>query len=348
VYVILSENESEIYQNIMRKDAMAKRLCQRLIEQIRTYEEDELKQRDEAVEPAVNRVERGAAWTAMQGDSCERLKEIPDASIDLSVYSPPFADLFTYSDSQHDLGNSRGWDEFFVHYAFIVRDVLRVTKPGRITCVHTSDIPAMQSRDGFIGVRDFPGEVIRCYESNGWRFIGRAFVQKNPQAQAIRVKSKALLFVQLRKDSADSRPALIDQVLLFKAPGENAVPVMPVENGEIDNETWIEWAHGIWIGIRETDTLQVAEGRGADDEKHVCPLQLGTIERCVKLYSNPGETVLSPFMGIGSEGYQSVKLGRKFIGCELKESYYNLAVRNLRRAEHDAQAATLFPIEITA
>ncbi len=342
VHVILSENESEIYQNIMRKDAMARRLRARLIEQVRTYEEDELNAREAAVPAVEDRVERGEMWTAMQGDSCERLLEIPDQSIDLSVYSPPFADLFTYTDSPHDLGNSRGWDEFFQHYAFIVRDVLRVTKPGRITCVHTSDIPAMQSRDGFIGVRDFPGEVIRCYEREGWQFIGRAFVQKNPQAQAIRVKSKALLFVQLRKDSADSRPALIDQVLLFKAPGENAVPVMPVENGEIDNETWIEWAHGIWIGIRETDTLQVAEGRGADDEKHVCPLQLGTIERCVKLYSNPGETVLSPFMGIGSEGYQSVKLGRRFIGCELKESYFQLAVRNLRRAETAALSRTLF------
>jgi len=342
VHVILSENESEIYQNIMRKDAMARRLRARLIDQVRTYEEDELNAREAAVPAVEDRVERGETWTAMQGDSCERLREIPDQSIDLSVYSPPFADLFTYTDSPHDLGNSRGWDEFFRHYAFIVRDVLRVTKPGRITCVHTSDIPAMQSRDGFIGVRDFPGEVIRCYEREGWQFIGRAFVQKNPQAQAIRVKSKALLFVQLRKDSADSRPALIDQVLLFKAPGENAVPVVPVENGEIDNETWIEWAHGIWVGIRETDTLQVAEGRGADDEKHVCPLQLGTIERCVKLYSNPGETVLSPFMGIGSEGYQSVKLGRRFIGCELKESYFQLAVRNLCRAETSALSRTLF------
>jgi len=342
IHVILSDHESEIYQNVMRKDAMAQRLRARLIEQVRTYEEDELRQRDEAIPNVTERIERGDRWTAIQGDSCERLRELPAASVDLSVYSPPFADLFTYTDTERDLGNSRGWDEFFRHYAFIVREVLRITKPGRITCVHTSDIPAMQSRDGFIGVRDFPGEVIRAYEREGWQFIGRAFVQKNPQAQAIRVKSKALLFVQLRKDSADSRPALIDQVLLFKAPGENAVPVTPVANGEIDNEKWIEWAHGIWIGIRETDTLQVAEGRGADDEKHVCPLQLGTIERCVKLYSNPGETVLSPFMGIGSEGYEAVKLGRRFIGCELKESYFNLAVRNLGRAEQDVLSKTLF------
>lgn len=346
VFAVLSDHESEIYQNIQRKDAMARRLRQGLIEHVRTFEEDELQHHDAVVTATDAARREGRGWTAMLGDSCERLREIADASVDLSVYSPPFADLFTYTDSPRDLGNSRGWDEFFEHYAFIVREVLRVTKPGRLTCVHTSDIPAMLSRDGFIGVRDFPGEVIRCYEREGWQFVGRAFVQKNPQAQAIRVKSKALLFVQLRKDSADSRPALIDQVLLFKAPGDNAVPVTPVEHGEIDNETWIEWAHGIWTGIRETDTLQVAEGRDADDEKHICPLQLGTIDRCVVLYSNPGELVLSPFMGIGSEGYQAIKRGRRFVGCELKPSYYALACRNLARAEADAHANTLLSDEI--
>jgi DNA modification methylase len=342
VHIVLSELEAEIYQNIMRKDAMARRLRSSLVESVRRFEEDELQMRDDPIPDDAPDVRRGRTWTALRGDSCERLREIPDGSVDLSVYSPPFADLFTYTDSPRDLGNSRGWDEFFQHYSFIVREVKRITKPGRLTCVHTSDIPAMLSRDGFIGVRDFPGAVIRCYEEEGWQFVGRAFVQKNPQAQAIRVKSKALLFVQLRKDSADSRPALIDQVLLFKAPGENAVPVTPVEHGEIDNETWIEWAHGIWTGIRETDTLQVAEGRGADDEKHVCPLQLGTIQRCITLYSNPGEIVCSPFMGIGSEGYQAIKQGRRFVGCELKDSYYNLAVRNLTRAEADVERRTLF------
>jgi hypothetical protein len=208
-----------------------------------------------------------------------------------------------------------------------------------------SDIAAMASRDGFIGVRDFPGAVIRAYDAEGWQFVGRAFVQKNPQAQAIRVKSKALLFVQLRKDSADSRPALIDQVLFFKAPGENAIPIRPVENGEMDNETWIEWAHGIWLGVHETDTLRIAKGRGADDEKHICPLQLGTIERCIKLYSNPGDLVLSPFMGIGSEGFLAIKFGRRFVGCELKESYFNLAVSNLRHAETLALSGGLFAEE---
>lgn len=276
---------------------------------------------------------KGEGWTAMLGDSCERIQELADNSIGLSVYSPPFADLYTYTDSERDLGNSRDSGEFFDHYAFIIREILRVTKPGRLTCVHTSDIPAMAQRDGYIGIKDFPGDVIRAYEKERWTFIGRAFVQKNPQAQAIRTKSKALLFVQMRKDSSDSRPALVDQVLLFKKSGDNAVPVCPVENGEMDNETWIEWAHGIWLGIQETDTLQYSKARDTDDEKHICPLQLGTIERCIKLYSNPGETVLSPFMGIGSEVYMARKLGRRAIGIELKPSYFDIAVQNLRATD---------------
>jgi DNA modification methylase len=301
VHIIMSDIEAEVYQNVMRKDAMAKRLREKLIEQIRTFEEIELERREAVTEDYAEMTVKEKNWTAMMGDSCKRLGEISDNFVDLSVYSPPFADLFTYSDSERDLGNSKGWDQFFEHYAFIIREVLRVTRSGRLTCVHTSDIPAMASRDGYIGVRDFPGEVIRAYEKEGWTFVGRAFVQKNPQAQAIRVKSKALLFVQMRKDSASSRPALVDQILLFRKPGENAVPITPVDNGEMDNEKWIEWAHGIWLGISETDTLQYAPARGVGDEKHICPLQLGTIERCIKLYSNPGETVLTPFGGIGSE-----------------------------------------------
>ena len=280
----------------------------------------------------------------MRGDSCQRLGELPDESIDLSVYSPPFADLYTYSNSELDLGNSRNYDQFFDHYGFIIRDLLRVTKPGRMTCVHVADLPAMASRDGYIGIKDFPGDVVKAYEENGWVFYGRAIVAKNPQAQAIRTKAKALLFVQLRKDSSDSRPAILDHILIFKKPGENAVPIRPVDSGEMDNETWIDWAGGIWTGINESDTLQYQSGRDADDEKHICPLQLGTIERCIKLYSNPGETVLTPFMGIGSEAYQAVKFGRRAIGIELKDSYFAMAVRNLRTIEAEKHVPTLFDL----
>jgi DNA modification methylase/superfamily II DNA or RNA helicase len=342
VYLILHEVEAEIYRNVMRKDAMAKRLKELLIEQIKDYEKGELGLDTQIQTEYQEDKVTGNGWIAMLGDSCERLKEIETSSIDLSVYSPPFADLFTYTASERDLGNSRDWNEFFGHYKYIISEIFRVTKPGRLTCVHTSDIPAMAQRDGYIGLRDFPGEVIRAYEREGWIFVGRAFVQKNPQAQAIRVKSKALLFVQLRKDSSDSRPALIDQVLIFKKPGDNLVPIKPVENGEMDNETWIEWANGIWLGISESDTLQFTRARGQDDEKHICPLQLGTIERCIKLYSNPGETVLTPFGGIGSEGYMAVKLGRKAVLIELKPEYYNVAIGNLKYAESMTNVKDLF------
>lgn len=337
VYIILSTFEASIYDNVMRKEAQATHLRKSLIEKIKGYEKGELTMITTPETEYQKEDVSGDNWDAMLGDSCERLKELNTDSIDLSVYSPPFADLYTYTDSNRDLGNCRDWSEFFDHYQFIISEILRVTKPGRLTCVHTSDIPAMAQRDGYIGVKDFPGEVIRAYEKCGWVFTGRAFVQKNPQAQAIRTKSKALLFVQIRKDSSDSRPALIDQILLFRKPGDNQVPVEPVKNGELDNETWIEWAHGIWLGIHETETLQYSRARGVDDEKHICPLQLGVIERCIKLYSNPGETVLTPFGGIGSEAYMALKLGRKTKLIELKPEYFNVAVNNLRNAESQMQ-----------
>lgn len=342
VHVVLSNVEAPIYQNIMRKDAQAMRLRLGLIEQIRDFEKEELgmsmPKRTEYMETTVN----GDEWTAMLGDACTRLQELKDDSIDLSVYSPPFADLYTYTDSERDLGNSRDWDEFFGHYAYIIREMFRITKQGRVTCVHTSDIPAMAQKDGYIGIKDFPGAVIKAYESEGWIFHGRCFIQKNPQAQAIRTHSQALLFVQLRKDSAASRPALIDQILIFRKPGENKVPILPVENEELDNDTWVEWAHGIWTGIHETGTLQYSRARDGDDEKHICPLQLETIERCIKLYSNPGETVMTPFGGIGSEGYMAVKLGRKAILIELKESYFDVLVNNMKKAERESKTMDLF------
>jgi len=333
VYLILHDAEAEVYQNVMRKDAMAKRLKTKLIEQIKDYEKGELGFNMSIRTEYETKDIKGENWTALLGDSCERLKEIHEESIDLSVYSPPFADLFTYTSSERDLGNCRDWQEFFEHYKFIISEVLRVTKAGRLSCVHTSDIAAMAQKDGYIGIKDFPGDVIRAHIDAGWVFYGRAFVQKNPQAQAIRTHSKGLLFVQLRKDSSDSRPALIDQILIFKKPGDNAVPITPVERGELDNETWIEWANGIWLGISESDTLQFTRARGQDDEKHICPLQLGTIERCVKLYSNPNEMVLTPFGGIGSEAYTALKFGRKATLIELKPEYFNVAVNNLKQAE---------------
>jgi DNA modification methylase len=344
VHVVMSTVEKEVYETVMNKERVARSMAERLIEHVRNYEMSQLSSPNEdvTIQPVQPKTVRGENWMAALGDSAQRLTELDANSIDLSVYSPPFADLYTYSNSEFDLGNSRDYAEFFQHYAYIIREVLRVTKPGRSTCVHTADIPAMAVRDGYIGIKDFPGDVVRAYEAEGWVFFGRAVVAKNPQAQAIRTKAKGLLFTQLRKDSADSRPAILDHILIFKKPGENAVPITPVTNGEMDNETWIDWASGIWTGISESDTLQYTTARDANDEKHVCPLQLGTIERCIKLYSNPGETVLTPFLGIGSEAYEAIRLGRKAIGIELKESYFEIAVKNLREIERSTHTPTLF------
>jgi hypothetical protein len=275
----------------------------------------------------------GEMWKMMLGDSVERLGEIANESVDLSVFSPPFMDLYTYSPTERDLGNSASADDFFTHFGFIIDHLMRVTRPGRNCAVHTADVPALLGKDGYIGLKDFPGMVIQAFVDRGWVYHGRVTVDKNPQAQAIRTHSKALLFVQMEKDSTWSRPAIGDYILVFRKPGENQTPVTPVANGDITREKWIEWAHPIWYGISESDTLQYTTARDSSDDKHICPLQLGTIERCIALWSNPGETVLSPFGGIGSELYQAVKMGRRGVGIELKRSYFNTAIKNLKSIE---------------
>lgn len=269
---------------------------------------------------------RGDGWHLMLGDSCERLGELADESVDLSVYSPPFASLFTYSPSLRDLGNSDSREQFLEHYRFIVAHALRLTKPGRLSCVHVQQLSTTKATHGVIGLTDFRGQVIELHQQEGWTYYGEVTVDKDPQAQAIRTKAHALMFQTLKRDSAGTRPALADYVLLFRKPGENAVPI----KNDVDNETWIEWARPVWYDIRETDTLNYRRARENADEKHIAPLQLPLIERCVRLWSNSGETVLSPFAGIGSEGYVAVKHGRRFVGCELKASYWRTAVENLQ------------------
>lgn len=243
----------------------------------------------------------GTNWTMMLGDACERLTELDTDSVDLSVCSPPFAGLFIYSPSPRDLGNSAGSGEFLEHYSFIIREQLRVTKPGRVACVHVQNLTTTKATHGHIGQTDFRGDVIREFQRAGWLFNGEVTVWKDPQAQAIRTKSHALMFVTKNRDSAGSRPALADYLLLFKKPGDNAVPVKT----DVTNEEWIEWAGPIWAdhhdggwldddgnicpvwyGIRESDTLNVKVAREAADERHITPLQLGFIDRCVRLWSN--------------------------------------------------------------
>jgi DNA modification methylase len=289
-------------------------------------------------QPYIEDAATGEGWRLMLGDSCERLAELADDSVDLSVYSPPFASLYTYSASDRDLGNSADNDQFFEHYRFILTELLRVTKPGRNSCVHVQQITLSKVNYGYVGMSDFRGKVIQAHLDAGWIFYGEVTVDKDPQAQAIRTKAHCLMFQTLRRDSAANRPALADYLLLFKKPGENEIPISP----EVTNDEWIDWAHPIWWGIRESNTLQYQSAKANEDERHICPLQLGFIERCVRLWSNRGELVLSPFAGIGSEGYVSLLHGRRFIGCELKPSYWAAACTNLTRAEYEAALPTLF------
>lgn len=279
----------------------------------------------------------GERWQLMLGDSCERLAELAGRSIDLSVYSPPFASLFTYSPTERDLGNSRTRAEFLEHYGYVSREVLRITKPGRLAVVHVQQLTETKATHGVSQLTDFRGDVIRQHVKEGWYWHGEVTIDKDPQAQAIRTKAQALMFVQLERDSAMSRPALADYILIFRAPGENAHRIDP----ECDRDTWIEWARPVWFGIKETDTLNTQVARESADERHIAALQLGLIERVVRLWSNREETVLSPFAGIGSEGVVSLKHGRRFVGCELKPSYWETARRNLERAEAEFTAPTL-------
>lgn len=290
------------------------------------------------MQPYVTDEATGEGWRLLLGDSCERLGELDDDSVDLSVYSPPFSSLYTYSPSERDLGNSSTDDEFLEHYRFIIDQILRVTKPGRNSCVHVQQITLSKANDGHVGMKDFRGDVIRAHQAAGWIFYGEVTVDKDPQAQAIRTKAHCLMFQTLRRDSAANRPALADYLLIFKKPGDNAVQIKP----DVTNDEWIEWAHPIWWGIRESDTLQYQSARDNSDDRHICPLQLGFIDRCVRLWSNPGELVMSPFAGIGSEGHQAILRGRQFVGCELKPSYWATAKRNLERAAMERDLPSLF------
>lgn len=280
----------------------------------------------------------GTNWTLWNGDSCERMQEMDNNSVDLSVSSPPFASLYTYSDSIRDLGNSTDRAQFLEHYRFIIDQLLRVTKPGRLACVHVQQLTTTKAMHGVIGLTDFRGDVIRAYIEAGWVFHGEVTVNKNPQAQAIRTKAQSLMFVTKNRDSSMSRPALADYLLLFRKPGDNAVPIKT----DVSNDEWIKWAEPVWWDIRETNTLNERLGREDTDERHICPLQLDFIDRCIRLWSNKGELVFDPFGGLGSTPYEAVKLGRKGMSIELKHSYWVESVKLISQLDKQLNTATLF------
>jgi DNA modification methylase len=281
----------------------------------------------------------GAEFKIYHGDCIPHMaKDMPPAAVDLAVFSPPFPSLYAYTSKAEDIGNSEDLHtEAALHLSFFYKALSRVLRPGRVAVVHVMQIPRMK-RSGEAGLHDFRGINIRIAERAGLVYEYDWCVRKNPQAQAIRTKSRELQFAGLESDRAKSRGSLPDYLIKFRAPGDNAVAVK--SQGDVSRNDWIEWAECCWMDIRETDTLNVSEGRGADDTKHICPLQLGVIDRLVRLYSNPGEVVFSPFAGIGSEGHQALLRGRRFYGCELKDEYYSAAVRNCQRAVDKTKADT--------
>lgn len=282
-------------------------------------------------------------FCAYNADCVEVVASLPSDSVGFSIYSPPFSHLFVYSDSERDMGNVRNDDEFFAQYGFLVRELFRATKPGRLTAVHCSDLPRTKGAHGFVGLYDMPADIRKAHEDAGWTYHSRITVWKDPVVEMQRTKALGLLYKQLQKDSTRSRQGLPDYVLVFRKTPSDEKQCDPVGQDArlFPVDQWQRWASPVWMDIDQTDVLNVRAAKDADDEKHLCPLQLDLIERCIRLWSNQGDVVLSPFMGIGSEGYAALKSHRRFIGSELKSSYFAQAVKYLRAVEDETTAANL-------
>lgn len=305
-------------------------------------------------------------WAMYHGDCIEVLKGIPDNSIHYSIFSPPFASLYTYSNSERDMGNCRSEDEFYLNFEFLVSELHRVLMPGRLLSFHCMDIPAMKERDGYIGLKDFPGDLIRIFQAGNFIYHSRVAIWKDPLVEATRTKALGLLHKQIQKDSAMCRQGLPDYLITMRKPGDNPEPIshpegftsfagedepdapkveptlksqystlnkhshMSSEDPVYSHHVWRRYASPVWMDIKQSNTLNRKPARDDRDERHICPLQLDVIERALQLWTNPNDIVLSPFAGIGSEPYKAIQMGRRAVGIELKDSYYSQAVINCR------------------
>lgn len=271
------------------------------------------------------------------GDCVDVAQGLPDESTDYHIFSPPFASLYTYSASERDMGNSADDSVFWDHYRYLIAEQMRILKPGRLVSVHCMLLPTSKQHDGFIGIRDFRGDIIRAYQDAGFIFHSEVSIWKNPVTAAVRTKALGLLHKQLKKDSAMSRNGINDFLVTMRKPGQNMAPISHTDD-EFPVSEWQQLASPCWMDIHSGDTLQYRSAREEEDEKHICPLQLEVVRRGLRLWTNPGDVVFSPFAGIGTEGYVSIEQGRRFIGVELKPSYYGQSVKNLQGAEQKGQA----------
>ena len=352
-YVVTADTEGAVVKNIMRKEEDAQKMAEMMVENMHEINTENIRGIERTKSEYMTRDESGAKWRFLLGDCVERTREIADESIDFSIFSPPFASLYTYSASDRDMGNSKDEEEFAEHFGFLVKELYRIIKPGRLVSFHCMNLPTSKAHNGYIGIRDFRGDLIRMFESAGFIYHSEVCIWKDPVTAMQRTKAIGLLHKQLVKDSCMSRQGVPDYLVTMRKPGINVAPV----EGELDHfageegsftstgrlsiDIWQRYASPVWMDIDPSDTLQARAARDEKDERHICPLQLQVIHRALQLWTNPNDLVFSPFGGIASEGYESIRLGRRFIGIELKPSYFEQGVKNLRQVEREVTAEEL-------
>jgi DNA modification methylase len=345
-HIVISSKEGAVLRNIQRKEQDGKIMMESMIEHISINQD--LHPTSRQSDTYKTAVESGDNWTIHLGDCVEVANKIADNSLDYSIFSPPFSSLYTYSNSDRDMGNSRSTDEFHAHFKFLVRELYRTLKPGRLVSFHCMNLPSSKQHDGVIGLKDFRGDLIRDFQEEGFIYHSEVVIWKNPVTAMQRTKAIGLLHKQLNKDSCMSRQGVPDYLVTMRKPGENPDPVnglltyfagdeIPDEVANADDDVrksiniWQRYASPVWMDINPSRTLQKGSAREHDDERHICLLQLDVIERAMQLWTLPGDLVFSPFTGIGSEGYVAIEMDRKFVGAELKPSYFNQAIANLQQ-----------------
>lgn len=363
VHVVTHEEEGNVVRNIKRKEKQFELMNKRMVENLVDITKQEITSLYEKKENYKTNIEKGEGWELFNGDCVEFVGNLKTDSIHYSIFSPPFASLFTYSNSDRDMGNCKDEKEFLIHFRYLIKDLYRVIMPGRLLSFHVMNLPATINHDGYIGMKDFRGDLIRIFQEFGFIYHSEVCIWKDPLLQATRTKVLTLAHKQISKDSTRCAQGFPDYVVTMRKPGINPEPVAKgrgFENyiGEMDepkspktniartnkysHNVWQRYASPVWFDINQTRTLNVKQAREKEDERHMCPLQLDVIERCLDLWTNEGDLILSPFSGIGSEGYCSLNMGRRFIGCELKKSYFDVAVKNLLQASNPRKQRNLF------
>ena len=335
VHLFTAENEGQILANLKRKEVQHHEMSASMIEHMKDIMNHELQGQENVVDDYREDTHTGEGYTVHLGDCVKWARRMADNSIDYSVFSPPFADLFVYSNSDHDMGNCKDDDEFAAQLKFLIAELFRVIKPGRNVSFHCMNLPTTKMRQGFIGLRDFRGTLIRAFQDAGFIYHSEVCIWKDPVVAMQRTKALGLLHKTIRENSTMSRMGLPDYVVTMRKPGDAEVRV--THGDDLPVLMWQKYASPVWDDINQSRTLNKLPARDENDEKHMCPLQLDVIERCIHLWTNPGDLVFSPFTGIGSEGYTAVKMGRRFVGTELKPQYWELACQNIEDARMEQQ-----------